>query len=204
MRPLMLQYRSKPNLNFFSKANNVYECYLILYVICRIKPTAPLKRKKVISVRQKKTEPSPAVAPPTPSVQQETAPGPSGDHHIDLDSAVLPDKTETEKLARAAAAGKAAVLQSEEPNEPITREAIRNMVKQELFDDEGYILPNIAAMLADEKERNEPPPKLRPVGQTLTILNLEDNCDELYVTMKQSYKALKAMMQVNIPSLCTY
>ena len=78
------------------------------------------------------------------------------------------------------------------------------MVKQELFDDEGYILPNIAAMLADEKERNEPPPKLRPVGQTLTILNLEDNCDELYVTMKQSYKALKAMMQVNIPSLYTY
>ena len=107
-------------------------------------------------------------------------------------------------MARAAAAGKAAILQSEEPNEPITREAIRNMVKQELFDDEGYNLPNIAAMLADEKERNEPPPKLRPVGQTLTILNLEDNCDEMYVTMKKSYKALKAMMQVNIPSLCTY
>ena len=30
MRPSMLQYRSKPNLNFFSKTNNVYECYLIL------------------------------------------------------------------------------------------------------------------------------------------------------------------------------
>ena len=79
-------------------------------MIRRIKPTAPLKKKKVISSKPKKADASPAVAPPTPSVQQETAPGSSEDQHTYLDPSVLPDKTETEKLARAAAAGKAAVI----------------------------------------------------------------------------------------------
>lgn len=176
-------------------------CYVIAlycyYFHRRVKPAGKLKAKAVAS-RPKPPQPA-HVEPPTTPVVPPPAPAPVASQEEQHEAEVTEPSAQLlpENLARAQAAGKAAVLSDEKMAEAPAYDAIKNMVKTELFDDEGYLLPSIAALLADKKETEQGSSSIRPVGQTLTILNLEDNCDELYVTMKESYKALKKMMKVN-------
>ena len=112
----------------------------------------PLKRKKVVSSRAK-PRPSPAAAPVTPDPPVILMPG----TYVDPNGGGQPSQPEIsipDSAARAAAIARNVVHQQEETAYLATFEAAeRQMIKDEAFDDEGYMLPGFK-----EQFHGVPPP----------------------------------------------
>ena len=124
--------------------------------------------------------------------------GGSQEAPVEMEIANLPEGQEKEKAEKAADAAKAAIFAQEEPVEASANDA---QVKEEIFDEDGFLLPSAAAKLAASKQKAEGSTLVKPVGLPLTILLLEETTDNMYENMKADYKLMKRQMKVTFLAL---
>ena len=118
---------------------------------------------------------------------------------VDMPDAIL---ERTDIAEKTAATTKAAIPEETNKTEASANDAFED-IKEEVFDDEGFLFPSIAARIAAKKEAAGPSSP-KPITTAITVRRLEDNCDALYAKMKTGYRILKKHFKVNFTSPYPY